>query len=81
MYCKENCEYCIQAKSLLVSKGIQFEEKLLGTDFLRDFVVTNFPNSKTYPIIVNDGRVIGGYSELLSELNKGTSFGKVLLQG
>jgi glutaredoxin 3 len=80
IYSKPDCEFCIQAKHLLTTKGIKYKEKVLGIDFVRSQIVEQFPDRKTYPIIVNDGVMIGGYSELLTEINNGTTFGKVLLQ-
>ena len=82
IYTRDNCEYCIQAKTVMQNRNIPFTERKLGTDFLREDIKIMFPNATTYPIIVENatGRVIGGFSELITELNnKGAAFGKSLL--
>lgn len=83
IWTRENCEYCIQAKTVMNNRGISFVEKKLGTDFVRNDILTMFPTMKTYPIIVENstGRVIGGFTEFITELHeKGNSFGKTLLK-
>lgn len=82
IYTRDNCEYCIQAKTVMQNRNIPFTERKLGTDFLREDIKIMFPNATTYPIIVENatGRVIGGFSEFITELNsKGSAFGKSLL--
>lgn len=80
VYTKENCEYCLMAKTVLAARNIPYTEKTLGIDFLREDIVKDFPHMRTFPIIVDsDGTVIGGHKELLEQLNKGNTFGKVML--
>ncbi len=80
IYSKDGCEFCEQAKLIMKNKNIAFEEKRLGLDFLREDVVKAYPSMRTYPVIVHDGRLVGGFTEFVTELNSGTSFGKILLQ-
>ncbi len=64
LYTKLGCAYCTWAKTLLNSKGIGFNEHKLGEHFTRDFILENFPNAKTFPVIIVDGFNIGGYEGL-----------------
>ena len=64
IYTKPNCGYCLQAKHLLASNGITYQEKILDVHVTRDQLVEQFPTAKTFPIIVVDNFYIGGYNEL-----------------
>jgi glutaredoxin 3 len=64
MYTTRWCAYCIRAKALLESRGLEFEEILLDDDpnFRRRLL--DLTGGWTVPQIVIDGRPIGGYTEL-----------------
>jgi glutaredoxin 3 len=64
VYSTRWCGYCVRAKALLESRGIEYEELSLDGDpaFRRKlFVLTG---GWTVPQILVDGRPIGGYTEL-----------------
>lgn len=69
IYSKSQCTFCESAKNFLTENGLVFSEYILGKDFAREFILENFPNSKTYPIIIIDGINIGGYEFLKSHFN------------
>ena len=64
MYTTRWCGYCVRAKTLLESRGIEFEEISLDDDpgFRRRLL--DLTGGWTVPQILIDGRPIGGYSEL-----------------
>jgi glutaredoxin 3 len=64
MYTTRWCGYCVRAKTLLESRGIEFEEIVLDDDpeFRRRLL--DLTGGWTVPQIVIDGRPIGGYTEL-----------------
>ena len=64
MYTTRWCGYCVRAKTLLESRGIEFNEIVLDDDpeFRRRLI--DLTGSWTVPQIVIDGRPIGGYTEL-----------------
>jgi glutaredoxin len=64
VYSKPNCPDCTRAKSLLTSKGIEFNEYVIGVDADRDTLVERFPQARTAPIIVVDGMFLGGLQQL-----------------
>jgi glutaredoxin 3 len=65
MYTTQVCPYCVRAKSLLRSKGVDFEEIDVGRDpRLRDEATRLSGGRRTVPQIFIDGRSIGGYDEL-----------------
>jgi glutaredoxin len=70
VWSKYNCPYCDQAKALLTSKGVQFEEKKIGDGYTREDLLEAVPNARTVPQIFLDGQLIGGFTELKSKLTE-----------
>ncbi len=68
IYSKEKCPFCIKAKDYLSKRGLSFTVFTLGEDFTVDEIREKFPDAKTFPIIVEDGRMIGGYKQLTDHL-------------
>jgi glutaredoxin len=64
IYTKDNCGYCVSAKSLLKSKNIEYKEYHIPNDISREEVMEKFPGIRTVPIIIKDGQLIGGFNEL-----------------
>lgn len=64
IYGKPNCNWCVKARELLNSKGINYKYYSVGEDVGIDFIIETFPGVKTVPIIVVDGFRIGGYEDL-----------------
>lgn len=81
LYTKDNCSYCMNAKSLLVNKNISFKELKLGEDFTRESLLEMFPEAKTFPVIVVDGFNIGGYADLKEQINNDIDNRKFLIEG
>ena len=65
MYSKKDCNFCTKAKLFLQKHSIEFKEYLMGTDITREEIIEQFPQMKTMPIILLDGRVIGGYTQMV----------------
>lgn len=70
VYSKENCAYCLAAKNTLRRKNVQFKDILIGRDITREDVQEKFPQMKSTPIIVHDGKVIGGSDNLVEYIYK-----------
>ena len=64
MYTTRWCSYCVRAKTLLESRGIEFEEILLDDDPGFRQRLLELTGSWTVPQIIIDGQPIGGYTEL-----------------
>jgi glutaredoxin len=65
LYTKNNCGYCIQAKTLLKNNDIPFEEVNIETDTnAKEFVITE--GHRTMPQIYKDGKLFveGGFTGL-----------------
>jgi glutaredoxin 3 len=64
MYTTAWCGYCVRAKALLRSRGVDFEEVDLGDDPAFRARLNELTGGWTVPQILIDDRPIGGYAEL-----------------
>jgi len=64
MYSTRWCGYCVRAKTLLESRGIEYEEIWLDDDPGFRQKLFDLTGGWTVPQILIDGRPIGGYTEL-----------------
>ena len=70
IYSKPSCSYCLQAKQLLEMKQLPFVYKQLGADYTLQELWEVSPTARTFPVILKDGELIGGYSDLCEYLNQ-----------
>ena len=73
IWSKYHCPYCEQAKSLLTSKGIQFEERKIGDGWTKEDLLEAIPLARSVPQILLDDQLIGGFTELKTQLMKETN--------
>jgi len=69
IYTKNHCPYCDMAKKLLDEKGISYDE--VNVNSVKDpqaviDTIRSLTDAKTFPQIVLDGELIGGYTDLRS---------------
>ena len=64
VYSTRWCGYCVRAKALLESRGIEYEEISLDGDPAFRRKLFDLTGGWTVPQILIDGRPIGGYTEL-----------------
>ena len=70
IYSKPSCSYCLQAKQLLEMKQLPFVYKQLGADYTLQELLEVSPNARTFPVILKDEELIGGYSDLAESLKQ-----------
>jgi len=71
VWSKDQCPYCVQAKQLLESKGIEYEERnIMHGTWTREQLLEAVPNARTVPQIFLDGELIGGFTELKAKLTE-----------
>jgi glutaredoxin len=70
VWSKYYCPYCDQAKALLSSKGIIFEERKIGDGYTKEELLEAVPSARTVPQIFLDGKLIGGFTELKKYLEE-----------
>ena len=68
VWSKDGCSHCVQAKALLESKGIEYEERNIMHDWTREQLLEAVPNARTLPQIFVDEQLIGGFTELRKHL-------------
>jgi glutaredoxin 3 len=71
VYSKENCPYCIRAKSLLSRKGVSFEEIDVEHDDAKRTWLVEATGQRTVPQIFVDGRSLGGFTDIEALDKKG----------
>ena len=70
LWSKYDCPYCDQAKALLTSKKIQFEEKKIGDGYTKEELLEAVPTARSVPQIFLDGELVGGFTELRKKLTE-----------
>ena len=69
IYSKDNCGYCVKAKSLLNNLGLTYIEKKLENFLTTEALIEDIgKNVKSMPQIKIDGELIGGYNQLIEYL-------------
>ncbi len=72
LYTTTFCPYCVRAKSLLKSKGVDFIEIDVTDDAeLRQKMVELSGGRRTVPEIFINGQIVGGYDDLKALNDKG----------
>jgi glutaredoxin len=70
VWSKVNCPFCEQAKHLLQHKGIEYEERKIGSGFTKEDLLESVPDARTVPQIFIDEQLIGGFTDLKLFLEK-----------
>jgi glutaredoxin len=69
VWSKDQCLSCDQAKALLKSRNIEFEERNVSHDWTREQLLEAVPNARSVPQIFLDEELVGGFNELRQRLN------------
>lgn len=68
VWSKDQCPFCDQAKALLKSRNIEFEERNVSHDWTREQLLEAVPNARSVPQIFLDQELVGGFTELRQRL-------------
>ena len=68
IWSKDGCTFCEQAKNLLKSKGIAYEERNINHGYTKEQLLEAVPTARTLPQIFLNGELVGGFSELAKHL-------------
>jgi glutaredoxin 3 len=71
VYTTDHCSLCSSAKQLLEKRGIDYEEVNLARDADSRARLSSLTGMFTFPQIVIEGQVIGGFAELLAADREG----------
>ena len=70
VWSKDACPFCVQAKALLESKGVEIEERnIMAGTWTKEQLLEAVPNARTLPQIFVDDNYIGGFTELRKHLS------------
>ena len=70
VWSKDSCPFCVQAKALLESKGIEYEERNVSQGWTREQLLEAVPTARTLPQIFLDQELVGGFTELRKKLTE-----------
>ena len=70
VWSKNQCPYCVQAKALLESKGIEYEERNINEGWDRKDLLAAVPGARSVPQIFLDNELVGGFTELRTRLTE-----------
>ena len=70
VWSKDQCPYCDQAKALLKSRNIEFEERNIMHGWTKEQLLEAVPNARTVPQIFLDDQLVGGFNELRTKLTE-----------
>ena len=65
VYSTDPCSFCTNAKALLRQRGIEFTEINLGKDPAGRAELAENTGMLSFPQIIVDGELVGGFRELL----------------
>lgn len=68
VWSKDHCPFCVQAKNLLESKGIAYEERKIGSAWTKEELLEAVPTARTVPQIFLGDEYVGGFTELKQRL-------------
>lgn len=68
VWSKDQCPYCVQAKALLESRGIEYEERNINNGWDKEDLLAAVPGARTLPQIFLDEELVGGFTELRKKL-------------
>lgn len=64
VWSKDNCQFCVKAKTLLDIKGVPYEERKIGEGWTKEQLLDAVPTARTVPQIFLDSVYVGGFDQL-----------------
>ena len=71
VYTTDPCGYCARVKRVLESRGLRFEEINLSRDPEGRMELVHKTGMMTFPQVLVDGELVGGYTETAAALTSG----------
>ena len=72
IYTTEPCSFCARVKGILSSRGVSFSEVNLTKDPTGRVELVQKTGMMTFPQVLVDGELLGGYAELQAAADNGT---------
>ncbi len=71
IYSTDPCSFCARVKGLLASRGVEFAEVNLAKDPVGRAELARRTGMMSFPQVLVDRELIGGYAEVLAAANDG----------
>jgi len=71
VYSTDPCSFCARVKGLLQARGVRFTEVDLSKDPQGRVALTGKTGMMTFPQVVIDGELLGGFTELQAAVESG----------
>jgi glutaredoxin 3 len=71
VYTTDFCGYCNRVKSLLAARDLDFSEVNLSRDPEGRIELVNKTGMMTFPQVLVDGKLLGGFAETLAAVESG----------
>lgn len=71
IYTTDFCGYCNRVKSLLQARNVDFSEVNLSRDPDGRIELVNRTGMMTFPQVLVDGKLVGGFAETLAAVESG----------
>ncbi len=72
LFSTDSCTFCVHAKSLLMKRGVAFEEVNLAEHPELEAELVSVTGLTSFPQIIVDGETLGGLNELRAAEKSGT---------
>jgi glutaredoxin 3 len=72
VYSTDPCSFCARVKGILSSHGVEFSEVNLTKDPAGRVELAQKTGMMTFPQVLADGELIGGYAEVQAAADEGT---------
>ncbi len=70
VYTRDNCRYCKLLMKFFDEFNIEYTSYQLGEDFTREEFISKFDEPHTFPRVLKDGILLGGYTEICQYLKE-----------
>ena len=71
VWSKDQCPYCVMAKDLLRTQGIEYVERNISQGaWTKEQLMEAVPHARTLPQVFIDQQLIGGYDQLKKYFQK-----------
>lgn len=71
VYTTDPCSFCVRVKGLLKARGVEFAEVNLAKDPTGRVELAARTGMMTFPQVIIDGRLVGGFSEVQAAAESG----------
>ncbi|HEV3071569.1 MAG TPA: glutaredoxin [Solirubrobacteraceae bacterium] len=71
VYTTEPCSFCVRVKGMLEARGLDFSEVNLSKDPEGRMELVRRTGMMSFPQVLVDGELLGGYAEILTAAENG----------